>query len=714
MASPASKIIEHLTFALGRELSDFSGMRATKLSAQLAKGAVNASVVSTFKWPESGKVTLDGIIYDYASKTITTFNGLTWTEEDGTVNVGAKQQHEPDALVLDLSKKYNALDVTTNEFFLDTAVGEGLAILARNKGVFKPSTLLDDEVFRKIVQNIAFVPKGRLVTIRRMLRALFGEGNFEVWEEYPDVKNTVFIKITGGFALASDSSGKGYLTARERVPLDSGTLRATLTQIPLVVGSVTLADEGLVTEFPFIKPSEVLETRYLGDAGLQAWEFIGGGENEAAWAIPAVLSGNVECCALRKTNVANTPQYRHSARILPATASIEMGMTLSFFAGSTVKNGFALGFSNQVNRFTVGVYNDSGNYAVALINRTTGAVIGDEHDTGIAIGLNNAIDVRIAREHGAINVYVNGLLVLTHTNDASFPADSENEFFFGQFDTSSTTTNARVIRAWFHAHTDTQDFWNTRAVAAVTASADSLIVAGPISTADIGKYARVFDAASPAEPQNSGQHSITNMVTTGNPDEFTVTLGDSPGNTLASVLAAVPGVIFIGDNARRFRFPDDVGRKIRLVGANAGTYTISAVADEEGELEHPGDGASVLVSDGPVAWVTESNIEWYYVPNFTFSESVEVDVVATGSVADTEITLRQFPSVVPGTVVGWKLMLDVSYSFVRSGQMVQSTAIRNDPVGSRAPLYLPAPLLGPLDDFLDELTAAGVIPEVQT
>lgn len=716
MASPASKIIEHLTFALGRELSDFSGMRATKLTAQLAMGATTAFVASTFKWPDSGKVTFDGVIYEYTSKTITTLVGLTWTEEDGTVNVGAKQQHEPDAIVIDLSKTYNALDTTTNQFFLDTAEGEGLAILARNKGVFKPSTLLDDEVFRKIVQNIAFVPKGRLITIRRMLRALFGEGNFEVWEEYPDVKNTVFIRITGGFALSTDSSGKGYLTARERVPLDAGTLRATLTQEPLVVGSVTLADEALDTEFPFIKPSEVIETRYVGDPGIQAWEFVAGGETENLWAIPATLGGGIDCVALRKTNVANTPQYRHSARILPSTRDIEMNMTVSFFAGGTAKNGFAFGFANQDRRFTVGVYNVSGNYGVALINRSTGAVIASqEANTDIAIGLTNALDLRLVREHGLTNVYVNGRLLLSHDDDTDFPTNTENEFFFGQFDTTSATTNARVIRASVHAHTDTRDFWNTYLSfgSAVTTSANTIdVLATPLTTGDIGKFARLFPQTT---QKNSGVHVIEDAVASG-PGDFTLTLGDSPagafGFTVSGLLNA--GIFSVIGNLRRFRFPEDIGRKIRLTGANAGTYTISGVGDEAGLLTQPGLGIYVEVSDGPTSWVSASDIEWFFVPNLEFPEDVEVDVAVTGAVSGTEITLREFPPVVPGTVAGWKLMLDVSYSFVRSGQLLQSTTVRNDPAGVRAPLYLPAPLLGALDDFLDELTAAGVIPEVQT
>jgi hypothetical protein len=686
--------------------------------------STTALVESTFGWPSSGKVIINGDVHTYRGATPTSLTGLEWADEAGVVTWGAKTAYSPMAVVLDYNKVFAAVEQIAARVFVDEATGEALSIFGRTLGVRRAPTLTDDEVFRKIIKNLAFVPKGTMLTITRLLEAIFGVGNFEVWEQFPTFPNKVFIRITNGYFLSGTAAGRGFLTRRERKDLTVGSKQIVLPATPLAVSAVRLADEALTTEFNNVRPSTIIETRYPGDAGLQAWEFVAGGATETTWAVPSTTDGGI--VTIRKTANAHTPRYRKTARILPETDRVEMGMSFRFtIALSTTTNTFAFGFENNSRLFAVGVYLTGASVTFAFINRSTGTVIGS---AAVISGgtLGDHYRARLVRENGRTRLHVSvedsitgdlqysDNVVLTNDDDTLFPASTANEFFFGQFDTTETTTRVRIKNAWVHASTKGRDFWNHR-LSGTTAGATTITVADatidPVN--DIGRHIRVRATDSPATSKHSGRFIITNV--TGVSPNFTLTLGDGIDRALGEVTAGDEPRFRVPTNLFAFTFPDDVGKKLRIpAGPNAGTWVIASVVDAGGNtLTDYGHGPTVTLTGSPGTWVTETGIAHDLLPDMTAAKAVELEISNVGSQSVATLTLRQIPTLVdPGTLAAWRPIMDVDFSMVRSGQVLQDIAQANNPVGTFVPLYLPPDPLGPLAAYLKELTAAGVIPEV--
>jgi hypothetical protein len=687
--------------------------------------STTAPVESTFGWPSSGKVIIAGDVHTYRGTTATSLTGLEWADEAGTVTWGAKTAYAPASVVLDYNKVFAAVEQIAARVFVDEATGEALSIFGRALGVKRAPTLTDDEIFRKIIKNLAFVPKGTILTLTRLLEAIFGVGNFEVWEQFPAFPNKVFIRITNGYFLSGTSAGRGFLTRRERKDLTVGSKQIALPATPLAVSAVRLADESLTTEFPNLRPSTVIETRYPGDAGLQAWEFVAGGATEATWAVPSATNGGV--VTLKKTLAAHTPRYRRTARILPETDHVEIGISFSHGSGtlSATRNSFAVGFENNNRMFAVGVYSTAGAITFAFINRSTSAVIGTAF---VATGTNGGdlVDMRVVREGGRTNLYVSimddatgtmlyqSVLAASVDDDTLFPASTANEFFFGMFDTTTSIPSVRVKRVWVHASTKDRDFWNHRLSGTTVSDTTIDVVDATIDAVnDIGRHVRVRANDSPVTSKHSGRFLITGVA--GVSPNFTLTLGDGVDRALGEVTAGDEPSFRVPTNPFAFTFPDDVGKKLRIPsGPNAGTWVIASVVDAGGDtLTDYGHGPTVTLTGSPGTWVTETGIVHDLLPDMTAAKAVELEISNVGSQAGATLTLRQIPALVdPGTLAAWRPIVDVDFSMVRSGQVLQGTAQANNPVGTFAPLYLPPDPLGPLSAYLKELTAAGVIPEV--
>lgn len=132
------------------------------------------NVESTLDWESSGFFYLDGVKYRYSSKTVTTLDELEYY--DGAFyQSGVKQQHDPLAVVSDFTGFFSALDEYKRSFFVETAVGKDLDVVGGNIGVPRPSELGDDDLYRALIQAIAYAPRGTIFALELALDALLGE-----------------------------------------------------------------------------------------------------------------------------------------------------------------------------------------------------------------------------------------------------------------------------------------------------------------------------------------------------------------------------------------------------------------------------------------------------------------------------------------------------------------------------------------------------------
>lgn len=708
----ANGILEAVSAAIGEALNEMGGFRSTRLTASWLKGQTTAFVESTFDWPVPGSFVMNGVLYSYSGKTPTSFTGVTYLEGSSPVN-GAQKDHRVESEAIDLSKTFSVIDKTIQNLFVDTATGEALSALGRNLGVDRPPGLEDDDTFRKVIRALAYAPKGTFFAIDLALNAFFGPGNYEIWENFPTYRNTVFIRILGGLYLASGSAGQAYLTRQERRPLNTLTSQLTIEGPLTTVQGVRLADEQATTSFVAQKPSVELESRYVGDAGVPIWTFTGaGGASEGTDVISSAGDGGVT--RMQDNLAAHTLTYHHTARIRPESeAYFELHLRPAVIPSAAASAGlqFAMHLRDGARDMAVGFFNGGGTAVnIGFISTGSGALLG-----GVAAVLDTGrYDGVTIRKRGTDKVQLLvGAAVVQELDILAFDGTALNEFRFGCESNTITGVDVWLKLASFYAHTKT-DYWNLRGTAGQTTAPTTFDTnSAAIVTQDVGRAFRTYDAAT---KKNNGQWYVDTRI-----DADLVTLA-GPWQQLAIVESANPTRVRVAGNLRAFKFPEDVGKKIELDASttpNPGTYVIDSILDPSTGYASAYAGSSedysdtITVSGGP-SFVTETEIPWRLVPDFSLQTPIAWELSGAGSVATLTLQLRANPPLnVPG---GYVVIVEAFYTQVLSAQLLAGTEIVNEELspGNFAyyPFYLPSNPLGPLAAFIDELTVAGVIPEV--
>ena len=198
-------------------------------------------------------------------------------------------------------------------------------------------------------------------------------------------------------------------------------------------------------------------------------------------------------------------------------------------------------------------------------------------------------------------------------------------------------------------------------------------------------------------------------------DSDVVTL-TAPQQYLAILESANPTRVRVANNERAFKYPDDIGKRIDLSAAvnapNPGIYTIDAILDPVSLAAYAGaseDYSNVVTVSGGPGFVTETEIQWKLLPNFAVEGTIDWELSEAGALVDDTLTLRENPPLtIPG---GYVVIVEVVYSVVKSAQLLPGIEISNDG-DDYFPFYLPSHALGPFQAFIDNLTVAGVIPEI--
>lgn len=697
-------LLEAFTDVVGEAINALSGFRFTRLTANVAKGATTFPVETTFGWESSGKCVIGGVVYSYSGTTPTALQNVSHVEGVDVV-VGAKADLTVTTPVIDFSRAFSAIDLTVRQFFVDTATGADLSMVGRTVGVDRPPGLEDDEAYRKVIKALAYAPKGTLFTIEAALTAFFGAGNFEVWENFPTSRNTVFIRILGALFLATSSVGQAYLTVTETQPLDTGSLDVVLDGTPMTVSGVRLAPERLEQDCT-ARLTTLSEVRYPGDAGAAVWTYDPSGSE--------VLNTSVVSGRLVVEQNTNAGYFRPS-RILPeSTADLEVILRPQVLVAPTPPfEGYAynVALCDGAREFAVRVADTgSGLDCTVQFIGSTGA-IGGKGSTLKDVD----VSIIIRKRAGFVQLLVNGVIVATEATSA-FAASTQHGVRLYYTKDDSNGVDDVMLRSVSLSVDTTTDFWNRRGSAATVVDADTVDLAETFDgLVTDGKVLRLYGGA--VAKNNDAWVIVGNP----SPGSGVFSVSGTPERQLAFVETAFPTRVRVAGNDRAFKYPDDIGKLVDLTEAqtapNPGSYAITQILDPVTLLPYSGSSveySGVCVVSG-AAFVTETQIPWRLAPAFA-ATTMSWELCGMGAVSGNTLTLPEaivFASAMP---VGYVVVVEAVYSQVLSAQLLAGREIANsdDGLGNFAyyPFYLPSNPLGPFASFLDDLTVAGVIPEI--
>jgi len=798
-----SGVLEAITRAMGGVLNELGGQRFTRAVSLSPAGSSSVFVETTHEWPAAGVAYINGQSYLWSGKTPTALTGLSYFE--GTTEIfGLRNDVNPTDEVLDFSRVFNDLEKLRSGFFVNTAAGSDLSTLGRGLGVDRPPTLTDDAIFREIIKATAYVPKGTIWALELALTAFFGAGNFVIYENLVNNPNTVFIRLTGaGLSLSTSSIGKTYVGLDRPEPLDDAASEVTLQEAALygIIAGATLEDEVHEGALSAVFPTALTEIRYAGDAGIPVWEFDpdGSGTSEG---VEVTAGEALDGGTLRiNTAGADVALYRHYARVQPQSeAYIDSTMHIVDLGGSVAPTNLALQINDGSRVINMG-FNHLGSGVFRV-----GASNGNSYIAPLEVNffpyVEQATYAIRKRLDGVVELSRNGLVFQTVLDASLFAATAETSFVFG-VRLGGVDVHLRDVN--FNAQTAT-DYWNERGTVADvnTVSPTTLDTnSASLLVADVGKPLRVFNSQvlNAEGGSNNGDWIIDTFI-----DADNVTLVGLD-RQLAFVETVHPGRVSAAATTNAFRYPDDQGKTLEILGAsaNAGDVLVTHIVDRvtgfpiAGDVEDESDqvlvvgpatgssgangavntaasdrfvdatynsfaigdvGRLILIraagnpgnvgvfqitafvspsevvtnsvsigqtftTEGSLVWelrettgyVTETGLDYRLKPNFvTEVGTLSWELSDAGSVVGVVGTLRNNP---PFDYANIELILRVRYTQVLSAQLVPNETIATAAIPATMPVeytnypfFMPASLLGAFESFLDELTVAGVIPEL--
>jgi hypothetical protein len=679
-------------------------------ATQSSKSTRNLPVESVLDWDDEGKVGIDGVAYRYTDRTDTELQGITHIR-GGDLVVGVKKIHTIEAPVMDLNRSRSAIDQLRRAILVAYASGEDLNAIGRNLGVERFPFLGSDDIFRAIIQALAYNPKGTVFGLELALDAMVGAGNYEIIEDLITDPCTVFIRLTGAVVTDEISHGKTYLTGPELQPPTSDT--TVDINDPIVsrgwVGGVRWKDEDLLTDCRLAYPSADIITEYPGDTPHAAWDFTGSGAVEG---VDVTLTGTaIEFTTTPPVNFCN---YRRRLRLQPnAYAFNSLLATIPSGAPVTAPTIYTIWYLDDgVYRGSIGFQTDTvSTFRVGFI--TTGNVF---VGSGISLNRDQFYDLAIVkRTVDSWELYIDGALAETVAYAGSLATIGSPRVTFGHFaGGASIRLQVKQVSVWSHTVTD---YWAAHGVGSVNAANPTRLTStvSVFASGDVGKTIEVYNASTPI---NNGRYLVDSFV-----DGQNVELaGPVESDLQAQYNANVKWVRALGAG-RLFQYPDDVGKELVISGSTAGnngTYVIAALY-QEGTLVDLNSGDTPIPEKTSIAevvaasFVPETGLNWQVNPDFATESPIDWELSDAGSVAGTTLTLRQ---ALPLTAAQCYRVLEVLYSNVLSAQLLRDVLIQNEVIDtdpdllfSYYPFYLADPL-GYIRAYLDTITAAGVIPEL--
>lgn len=671
-------------------------------------------------WSASGTVVVQGATYAYGSVDVTpSLLGITHVKE-GVVTPGLLRDHALGATVTDASRARTALDDVRRALLTAYAEETDLDAVGRNLGVLRHSFLVDDDVFRAVIQALAYNPRGTVYGIELLLDALVGVGNYVIFEDIENFPGKVFITLTGGDFDLAGSQGKAYLTENEyQQPASDTTLTIEESVITDgVVHGVTWRDEDHLSDFREAKPSVETLVEYEGDGGTTLWTYDGPSEAADVTVLGSGLEdGSIE---ISDTSAVDVARYEHIARVQPGS-----------YVAANVITYFDSGSTFHASRHTQwGVELHDGSEIVAWGSAANGADIdigltegADAFVDGVAATLSADVYYAIeVRKYGTdyVELLLDGRVIQIAAYSKFSTGTSETAVKIGSHNLLQASHVARLKQCGYFARTAT-DYWGAGGAAADLVGANptriDVNIAAFFTAADIGKRLTIRNATVPHVPQGgtaNGDYLVDSIVVDPGPEvelageEFVGATVNADGNDKR---------VRLDPDGQQFRYPDDLGKTLVISDSslsNDGPYEIDTLLDPDTlvDLESfatPGfpqfTDVCEVTSSPPFA--TETDLTYRIDPDVETEGTVEWELSDAGSLSGTTLTLRQS---LPIGSADANRVLNARYSQLLSAQLLLDVTVENDPADTWFPFYFSDPL-ALIRFYLDDVTAAGVLPE---
>lgn len=688
----APRLLEPLLSTMGQALSDFGGVRATRLTAGVATGTASLPVERTAGMPTAGQVLLGGVLYHYRGRAADMLTGI-FTRQQGQDVPGTVQPHARLDAVTDMTGTYSQLDALRASYFVATASGEDLSVCGRNYGLGRDPSIGDEQTYRASLLTIAFGPRGTLYGLQTALDAMLGTGRYTLTEDPDNCR--VQVTVARNLLQTQGYLGKSYLSAGSQQVAAGGSL-------PLPEGTQSVYGV-------FWAPEDVaVDCRQALPSASGDWAYGGSDAESDGTQLSATDLGT----QLRSASAAYTSAIRMGADS-DATLSV---IALLRQTAPSGEGDLVLSIGDGVRLLRLCLRRISAGYAVLLQGN------GGETVSPVALPLGRAFEVAIVKQQsGNVLACVNGRPVLAAAY-ASFPTSTERRMRVGvQNGGSSGVTLQRLSKHVAdrrnYACAQGRDAVLDDALPQVMSVQDAVFAAG-----DVGRQVVIRGSQAPVCPPgaavarcgtNDGKYTITAVD---GPDVVHLTAGRHTGGSVGDAPAQRSRLDAQG---AVFAYPQDVGKMVRIEGSSnaAGEYIIAQVLGPDSlayTLPYPARGSAVMLrrADGSQPlFETRRDLAFEVLPRFADETGAGWQLADCGALQGsgtgaTYATRQSLPepggryiaqcNIVPGgTVLADEL------------PAAQQTDAGPPPVYSVYPLYAADPF-SYVQNYLNQLTAAGV------
>ena len=711
-------ILEATSNIIGESDNEIGGLYSTRLVSVGNIGDSTIEVESTLNWSYPGKLCIQGVVYYYVSIVDTTIGGLYYINE-GIIEFGLAKIHNIYSEVLNLNEDLNAIQLAKKSLWVDYAEANYLDAIGRKYGLPRKPLYGDDDAYRDIIKAVAFSPRGAIYGIELALDALLGVGNYEIYEDLIKYPNIVFIKINEDYFLNDNPYGKTYLS-EYLFGFISGASNKTinLTYSPLKTSYVKLKDLGELFDFRSDIPSAITYEYFEGNGLDNAFTYYGSASETDVTSNGYYTNFDLSSSGSLYYEMLDT----QGARI---TLDSDVDLNFVFRIPSTSVLG-----SGALKQVSFSIYDGSkiinfgldDNLLIGLFDTEAGGFIGSTFNVLADIFYN----IRILKLNNTnIRLYVNGILV-TDVNYSLFTTSTTlHKIIFGilasppiigcSFDIKQLGINIKNYKDYWYSEYDNSGYTNS-----LTPTVFSITGAHSFLSSDIGKCFQVKNSyiTNIYGGNNNVKGRIKNVLATNSiilePIEYNKGIIGIDNNN---------NIFKLGDGYTKFVYPDDLGKQIEISNSNLGnngTYTITDLL-VEGFLEDSGvikpigayNTQNIEYTDTAIlssVLIPEENLEFKILISFETESNLSFIHSDSGSKVGDVLTLRS------GL---WKnnLLMHVGISNVLSAQLLQDYLVHNSIISTSPLLYEYYPfylsdVFGEIEEFLEDLTIAGVIPKL--
>jgi len=711
-------ILQAISGIIGESDNELGGLYSTRLVFVGSIGDTEIEVESTLNWSYPGKLAIDGILYYYVSIVGNTIGGLYYINES-IIELGLAKIHNVDSEVVNVNENLNAIQLAKKSLLVSYAEDEYLDAIGRKYGVPRKPLYGDNDTYREIIKAIAFAPRGTIYGIELALNALLGVGNYEIYEDLIQYPNVVFIKINESYFLNDTPYGETYISENLFGFISGGSYNTiVLPYSPLKVSYAKLKDLGETFDFRNEIPSDSMYEYFEGNGLDHAFTYYGSASESDVTANGDYTNFNLSSSGSLYYEMSDVQGSR-----ITVDSDVELNFVIRIPSTSSLANGilkqvyFAIYDGSKIVNFGL---NDD--YSIGLFDTEAGGFIGGSY----TLLLDTFYNVKIVKlKNTSVSLYVNGIIVSNISYTSFTTSTVLHKILFGILGAPPTIGGSFDIKQLGIHIKNYKDYWfseynNVGSVDSLSPTVFNITGSHLFTSNDVGKYFQVKGSSisNLYGGNNNVIGKIKNVLSTTSivlePIEYSRCIIGVLGNN---------NILKLGDNHTKFTYPDDLGKKIEINNSNLGnngTYTIIDLL-VEGFLENYGviksigsyltnnkEYTNIAVLNATL--IPEENLDIQILISFETESNLDFIHSDTGSKISDTLTLRS-------GLWNSDLVMDIGISNALSAQLLQDHLVHNNIISTSPLLYKYYPfylsdVFGELEEFLEDLTIAGVIPKL--